>query len=77
VKAQLPAKLAKKLRLGRTVATVRKGAGTSAVTVVLRFSAKARSTLARLRSLRLTVVVTGTAVDGGRTSVRKLVTLRR
>lgn len=77
VKLLIPAKLAKKLRLKRTVATAKVTAGATPAVVTLRFSKKARRALARLRKLALSAVVTAAAPDGSRATVTKAATLRR
>ena len=77
VKLLLPAKLAKKLRLKRTVATARVTAGSTPAVVTLRFSKKARRALARLRKVPLSAVVTAVAADGSRASLTRAATLRR
>jgi hypothetical protein len=70
----LPAKTARKLRIKATVASG-KGRGGSLVTI--RFTRSARKALARLRSVKLTAVVSATAADGRRASLKKALTVRR
>ena len=77
IKLLLPATVARKLRLKRTVGAARVTAGSTPAFVTMRFTKKARRALARLRKLRLTAVVAATAADGTRASVTKAVTLRR
>jgi hypothetical protein len=73
----LPAKVAKALRLKRTMATASTRAGTASSSLALRFTRKARGALARMRTLRLTVAVTATASDGRKALLNRAVTLRR
>jgi hypothetical protein len=77
VRLLLPAKVAKAMRLKRTVATASTRAGTASSLLALRFTTKARRALARLRTVRLTVAVTATASDGRHTSLNRAVALRR
>jgi hypothetical protein len=76
VKLTLGAKDAKRLHVKRTIATVRRRAGTAKLSLRLRVSRKVARALARLEKVRITV--TTTAVSGTRkASVSKSVTLRR
>jgi hypothetical protein len=77
VKLVLPAKVAKKLRLKRTVGSTRRSSGPTPATVTVRFSKKARAALSRLRRVSLSVVVTATSADGARATATKRLTLRR
>jgi hypothetical protein len=73
----LPAKVAKQLRVKRTVATAKVTAGSTPAFVTMRFTKKARRALARVRKVQLTAVVAATASDGTRASVTNAATLRR
>jgi hypothetical protein len=76
VKLTLSAGDAKRLHLGRTIATVRRSAGTTRLSLRLRVSRNAARALARVRKIGVTV--TAAAVAGTRTrSVSKKITLTR
>lgn len=76
VKLVIPAKLAKRLGVEATLATVRTTASPAA-TVKLRISRKTRRALARARTLRARVIVRASGADGRKASLSKSVTLRR
>lgn len=77
---QIDAKTAKKLKLGKRVATIGQGkaAGNGKLTVPVKLTAKAKKALKRARSLKVTLVVTATDAAGNASApVKKSVTLRR
>jgi uncharacterized repeat protein (TIGR01451 family) len=71
-------KLAKKLKLPRVVGKATKTLAAAGTTnLVVKFTAKARRKLAKLRSLRLTVEIVAADPAGNAATARKAITLRR
>jgi phosphodiesterase/alkaline phosphatase D-like protein len=73
----LPAKLAKRLHLRRTIGSARRSVGAAPTVVSVRLSRKARRALARLRRVPLTVSVAATSADGGRAAATRRATVQR
>jgi hypothetical protein len=73
----LPAKLARQLHLKRTVATGRLSATGASGRLTLRFTRAARRALAKLRTVKATLVLTGTGSGARKATLRRSIQLRR